>query len=69
MPSLTADRFANPASAELTDGKGEAAAFYGFWQCQILGTGLSCTQASDIGTPSAEDEDFLVIQTHSEPPG
>jgi hypothetical protein len=26
--------------------------------------GLSCTQAGDIGAPSAENADFVVIQTH-----
>jgi len=39
----------------------EIAAFGG---CQFLGAGLSCTQASDIGAPSAENVDFVVIQTH-----
>jgi hypothetical protein len=29
-----------------------------------LDTGFSCTQASDIGAPSAENVDFVVIQTH-----
>jgi hypothetical protein len=42
----------------------EIAGFDRFWQCQFLGTGLSCTQASDIGAPSAENVDFVVIQTH-----
>jgi hypothetical protein len=42
----------------------EIAAFDRFWRCQFLGTGLSCTQASDIGAPSAENVDFVVIQTH-----
>ena len=28
-----------------------------------LDTGLSCTQASDIGAPSAENVDFVVIQS------
>ena len=37
----------------------EIAAFDRFWQCQFLGTGLSCTQARDIGAPSAENIDFL----------
>jgi hypothetical protein len=27
-------------------------------------TELSCIQASDIGAPSAENVDFVVIQTH-----
>jgi hypothetical protein len=42
----------------------EIAAFDRFWQCPFLGTGLSCIQASDIGAPSAENVDFVVIQTH-----
>jgi hypothetical protein len=42
----------------------EITAFDRFWQCQFLGTGLSCTQASDIGAPSAEYVDFVVILTH-----
>jgi hypothetical protein len=42
----------------------EIAAFDRFWQCQFLGTGLSCIQASDIGAPSAENVDFVVIQAH-----
>jgi hypothetical protein len=42
----------------------EIAAFGRYWQCQFLGAGLSCTQASDIGAPSAENVDFVVIQTH-----
>jgi hypothetical protein len=29
-----------------------------------LDMGLSCTQASDIGAPSAENADFVVIQTY-----
>jgi hypothetical protein len=33
-----------------------------FWQCQFLGTRLSCIQASDIGAPSAENVDF--VETH-----
>jgi hypothetical protein len=33
----------------------EIAAFDRFWQCQFFGAGLSCTQASDIGAPSAEN--------------
>jgi hypothetical protein len=41
--------------------------FGGHWQCQFLGAGLSCTQASDIGAPSAENVDFVVIQTHLSP--
>jgi hypothetical protein len=41
----------------------EIAAFDRFWQCPFLGTGLSCIQASDIGAPSAENVDFVVIQT------
>jgi hypothetical protein len=39
------------------------AAFDRFWQCQFLGTGLSCAQAGDIDAPSAENVDFIVIQT------
>ncbi|MGB7043986.1 MAG: hypothetical protein WBD65_03450, partial [Methylocella sp.] len=31
----------------------EIATFDRFWQCQFLGAGLSCIQASDIGAPSA----------------
>jgi hypothetical protein len=42
----------------------EMAAFDRFWQCQFLGTGLSCIQASDIAAPSAENVEFVVIQTH-----
>jgi hypothetical protein len=42
----------------------EIAAFGGYWRCQFLGAGLSCTQASDIGAPSAGNADFVVIQTH-----
>ena len=42
----------------------EIAGFDRFWQCQFLGTGLSCTQASDIYAPSAENVDFVVIETH-----
>jgi hypothetical protein len=45
----------------------EIARFDRFWQCQFLGTGLSCTQASDIYAPSAENVDFVVIQTHLSP--
>jgi hypothetical protein len=41
----------------------EIAAFDRFRR-QFLGTGLSCIQASDIGAPSAENVDFVVIQTH-----
>jgi hypothetical protein len=41
----------------------EIAAFDSF-RCQFLGTGLSCIQASDIGAPSVENVDFVVIQTH-----
>jgi len=59
---------ASTVSASL-EGRGlyveaEIAAFGGHWQCQFLGAGLSCTQASDIGAPSAENVDFVVIQTH-----
>jgi hypothetical protein len=32
----------------------EIAAFDRFWQCQVLDMGLSCTQARDIGAPSAK---------------
>jgi hypothetical protein len=42
----------------------EIAGFDGFWQSQFLGTGRQCTQASDIGAPSAEKMVFVVIQTH-----
>jgi hypothetical protein len=42
----------------------EIAAFDRFWQCQFPSTGLSCIQASDIGAPSAENVNFVVIQTH-----
>jgi NAD(P)-dependent dehydrogenase (short-subunit alcohol dehydrogenase family) len=41
----------------------EIAACDGFWQCQTLGAGLWCTQAGDIGAPSAENADPVVIQT------
>src|ERR1700730_1270379 len=36
----------HPPDAGLTDAK--LGAFDGFWQCQMLDAGLSCTQASDI---------------------
>jgi hypothetical protein len=52
----------HPPDAGLAEA--EFAAFDGFWQCQTLDTGFSCTQASDIGAPSAENVDFVVIQTH-----
>jgi hypothetical protein len=39
------------------------AACDGFWQCQTLDAGLWCTQAGDIGAPSAESADPVVIQT------
>ena len=52
----------HPPDAGLTDAK--LGAFDGFWQCQMLDAGLSCTQASDIGAPRAENADFVVIQTH-----
>jgi hypothetical protein len=42
----------------------EITAFDRFWQSQFLGTGRQCTQASDIGAPSAEKMVFVVIQTH-----
>jgi hypothetical protein len=42
----------------------EIATFDRFWQCQFPSTGLSCIQASDIGVASAENVDFVVIQTH-----
>jgi hypothetical protein len=41
----------------------EMAACDGFWQCQTLDAGLWCTQAGDIGAPSAENADPVVIQT------
>jgi hypothetical protein len=31
----------------------EIAAFDGFWQCQVSTRGIPCTQAGDIGAPSA----------------
>jgi hypothetical protein len=42
----------------------EIATFDRFWQCQFLGTGLSCAQAGDIGAPSAGNADFVIIKTH-----
>ena len=45
----------------------EIAAFDRFWQCQFLGAGLSCTQASDIGSPSAENVDFVLPSRRTSP--
>jgi hypothetical protein len=44
--------------------KAKIATFDGYRQCQTLDMGLSCTQVSDIGAPSAENADFVVIQTY-----
>jgi len=41
----------------------EIAACNGFWQCQTLDAGLWCTQAGDIGAPSAENADLVVVQS------
>jgi hypothetical protein len=45
----------------------EIAAWHGFWQCQTLKAGLWCTHAGDIGAPSAENADLVVIQTQPLP--
>jgi hypothetical protein len=62
---ITLHRSRHPPDDDLV--AAEIAAFDGFWQCQFPHTGLSCTQARDIGAPSAENADFVVIQTHLSP--
>ena len=54
--------YRHPPDAGLVDAECET--FDGFWQCQTLDAGLSCTQASDIGAPSAENIDFVGIKTY-----
>ena len=47
----------------LADLEAELAAFDGFGQSQFLNTGLPFTQAGGIGAPSAENAEFVFIQT------
>jgi hypothetical protein len=62
LTSLDADLNGHPPDDGIVEV--EITAFDRFWQSQFLGTGRQCTQASDIGAPSAEKMDFVVIQTH-----
>jgi hypothetical protein len=47
----------------ITDLEAELAAFDGFWQSQFVDTGLPFTQAGGIGASSAENAEFVFIQT------
>jgi hypothetical protein len=54
---ITLHRSRHPPDDDLV--AAEIAAFDGFWQCQFPHTGLSCTQARDIGAPSADADSQL----------
>ena len=52
-----------PTFIRLPDLEAELAAFDGFLQSQFFDTGLPCTQAGASAPPSAENPEFVIVQT------